>query len=194
MIIGIDISQIVYEGTGVSRYIKELVRSLLSQDKTNTYILFGSSLRQGVRFQTYMDELTSVHKNVSLKLYPFPPVVLDILWNRLHILPIEWLIGNVDVFWSSDWTQPPLGKAKGITTIHDLIVYTYPNETHNVTSVHISGFQLRANIVETQKRRLKWATQECQAFLCDSQATKQDAVELLHIHPDKLHVVYPGFH
>ena len=176
MRIGIDISQIVYEGTGVAKYVREMVRALLTIDKTNEYVLFGSSLRKRDVMRQFGSNLP---RPVRLVMLPIPPTLLDIVWNRLHIMPIEWFIGHVDVFWSSDWTQPPLSRAKGVTTIHDLIALKYPSETD-------------ARIVATHKRRLQRAVKECRAIFCDSEATKHDVEDLLNIPPSRLTVIYPG--
>ena len=127
MRIGIDISQIVFEGTGVARYVEELVKHLLRVDRQNDYILFGSSFRKKDTFSHFFQSLPEESKKkAKLISWRFPPKLLDILWNRFHIVPIEWLIGSVDIFWSSDWTQPPLLHAHGVTTIHDLAIYRFP--------------------------------------------------------------------
>lgn len=178
MRIGIDISQIVYEGTGVARYVRELVTALVVQDLKNQYVLFGASLRRRVVFEQFVKTLPK--ERVTLKTIPIPPTFLDILWNRLHIIQVERFIGNVDVFWSSDWTQPPLTKAKGITTIHDVSPLRFPREH-------------AATIVATHARRLKWVKKECAFILCDSEATKMDVSNFLHIPSSVLRVVYPGF-
>lgn len=182
MKIGIDISQIVHEGAGVAKYVREMVRALVQSDSKNDYILFAASIRRRHLFYQYIEKIHSGNlgsRNVRLVVVPIPPTVLDILWNRLHIVPVEWFTGHLDVFWSSDWTQPPLGKAVGITTIHDLTVIRYP-ET------------FAKKIVDVHRRRLQWVTRECKKILCDSEATKNDATTLLGILPEKLHVVYPG--
>lgn len=179
MRIGIDISQIVYEGTGVGRYVKGLVTALVRADRKNEYILFGSSLRLRHTFRNFYRGLRRISPRVRLVTLPFPPIILEYLWNRWHIVPVEWIIGNVDVFWSSDWTQPPLARAVGVTTIHDLTVLRDPESANaTIRSVHT--------------RRLHRSIQECRAFLCDSEATKQDVMELLNIDKRKLYVVYPG--
>src|SRR5437868_3731416 len=103
MKIGIDISQTAYEGTGVANYIQSLVDSLLMIDRTNEYVLFYSSLR----IQNSKFKIQNYNAKVKIKSFRIPPTLLDLLWNRLHILPIETFIGDVDVFVSSDWTQPP---------------------------------------------------------------------------------------
>lgn len=184
MKIGIDISQLAYPKTGVATYLRNLVQGLVRKDTQNEYILFYSSLRRKL-------ENTFDSKNVTIRQFKLPPTVLDIVWNKLHIIPIETFIGPVDVFISSDWTQPP-SKAKKATILYDLIVYKHPEETHNQTQFSFKNFILSPNIVASQKRRLHWVTKEVDKILCISQATKKDAEEILHIPENRLAVVYPG--
>lgn len=176
MRIGIDISQMAYERTGVADYLKGLVTNLLKIDKKNDYVLFFSSLRRKFPFSIF--HLPSSER-ITVRAFKFPPILLDLFWNRLHIIPIEWLIGKVDVFISSDWTQPPTLRAKKATILYDLVVYKYPQETAKV-------------IVNTQKRRLEWVTKECDVILCISEATKKDAREILNIEEERLKIIYPG--
>src|SRR3989344_8307517 len=112
MTIGIDISQTAFEGTGVAKSLINIVSALADIDRKNRYILFFSSLRRDFNSSYF-----NFHRNpnVSIKKFRFPPVLLDFIWNRLHILPIELLVGNVDVFISSDWVEPPTRKAKKVT-------------------------------------------------------------------------------
>lgn len=180
MRIGIDISQIVHEGTGVGTYMREIVRELLRIDQKNEYVLFGASLRKRDVFTQYFQIVKKLNKRVTLIDLPIPPTILDLLWNQLHIIPVEWFIGRVDVFWSSDWTQAPLRGAKGVTTIHDVSFLRFP-ETFVKT------------ILAVQKRRLAWVERECKVVLCDSEATKRDVMELVGIQKNRLQVVYPGF-
>ena len=161
MKIGIDISQIVY-GTGVSVYTKNLVENLLKIDKQslagsagkeNEYVLFAGTFR---RRKDILDVFPQA------KVFPIPPTLADIIWNRLHLLPIEKLIGQVDVFHSSDWTQPPT-KAFKVTTVHDLIPLKFPKLTH-------------PKIYWTHKRRLAWVKKEADRVIVPSLTTKQDLV------------------
>jgi len=186
MKIGIDISQLAYPQTGVANYLKKLVENLLKIDRENEYVFFGSSLRRKdalVNIAKYFDYSNlpagKAGNRSKLKIFPFPPTFLDLLWNRLHIIPVEWFIGDVDVFISSDWTQPPTKKAKSITVLYDLLVYKYPQEMH-------------PKIVATQKRRLKWVKKECDQIICISESAKKDAMEVLDIDEKRLKVVYPG--
>jgi hypothetical protein len=176
MKIGIDVSQIAYQGTGVANFLSSLIFNLSKIDKKNQYVLFFSSLRKNFKFQ--ISNFKS-NPNISIKKFYFPPSLLDLLWNRLHILPIEWLIGDVDVFITSDWTEPPTLRAKKATILYDLVVYRYPDETDR-------------KIVEVQKRKLKWVRKESQMVFCISESTKKDAADILGIKKEKLRVIYPG--
>src|SRR5579864_7323041 len=174
MKIGIDISQLAYENTGVANLLRNLIEHLITIDKNNEFILFFSSMRKNSQFPNFQS-----NPNVSIKRFKFPPTVLDLLWNKLHILPIESLIGEVDIFITSDWAEPPAKKAKKATILYDLIVYKYPKETAE-------------KIVATQKRKLAWVKKETDMILCISEATKKDAEEILGIDKTRLCVIYPG--
>lgn len=175
MNIGIDISQTVYEGTGVADYVRGLVGGLVKHDRKNTYVLFFSNHRMSVHDVGF----TIQESNIQIKQYRIPIRVLEFFWNKLHIFPIEWFVGDVDVFYTSDWVEPPTIRAKKITTIHDLSVLKVP-ETFD------------KKIVDVHTRKLAWVKKESEAILCDSESTKKDVIELLGIEKERLHVVYPG--
>lgn len=176
MRIGIDISQIAYEGTGVGEYTLNLVKNLLKINDENEYILFYTHLKRKLRKY----EIKKLKQNrVVIRQFRIPIPILELLWNRLHILPIEWLIGDIDVFFSSDWVEPPTKKAKKVTTIHDLSVLKHP-ETFD------------KKIVAVHRRKLLLAKKYCDMIICDSESTKKDCINLLKIPENKLTVVYPG--
>ena len=169
MKVGIDISQIVFAGTGVATYTRNLVENIVKQDQKNEYVLFGSSLRQQKILNDFLP-------NINHKIFPIPPTVMETIWNRFHILPVENLIGKVNVFHSSDWTESP-SKAKKVTTVHDLIVYKFPKSSD-------------PGIIAAQKRKLTWAKKEEAAFIAVSKATKKDIVEILGVPEEKITVIY----
>ena len=140
MKIGLDISQLAYTNTGVANYLLNFVTTLIKLDSSNEYVLFYSSFSK-----TLNDTGLKIHQNdnVTIKRYKIPTQMLEFIWNRLHIFPIENFVGDVDVFITSDWTEPPIRKAKKATILYDLIVYKYPQETHE-------------KIISVQKRKLQW--------------------------------------
>jgi len=176
MKIGIDISQIIYEGTGVGNYTSHLV-TYLSKSNDIELVLFGSSFGAFNKLQNFVSNLTN-SPNTKTKLYPLPERLLNLLWNNIHFGSLEHFIGNVDIFHTSDWLEPP-SRAKKVTTIHDLTVYKNPDLSHPY-------------IVSTQKNKLRWVRKESDAIITDSEATKTDIIEILKIPEEKITVIYPG--
>jgi len=175
MIIGIDISTIPYK-TGVSNYTLNLIRNLAKIDKINTYKLFYSSMR--LPFPEEIIEIKKNHPNFKLYHYKLPPTFLQILWNQLHLFPIEFFIGNCDLFHTSDWTQPPTIKAKTITTVHDLTPFLHPEWHH-------------PKVITAHKNKMNLAAKKCFKFICVSQSTKNDLLKIFpKINPQKVEVVY----
>src|SRR3972149_10873822 len=170
MNIGIDVTQVIF-GTGVSLYTKRLVEELLKLD-TNRYILFGGSLRRLGELNGYINTLPG---NFSKRLLPIPPTAANWLFNYVHFPKIESFIGNVDVFHTSDWTQPPSDAPK-VTTVHDLVPVKFPKLTHpRVASAHGKAFT--------------WLKKEARVVIAVSQSTKKDLVDL-GIEEGRIKVVY----
>lgn len=188
MRIGIDISQLAYKNTGVANYLWNLVCALVKENKDIQFVLFFSSLRGSIKY-----DVSSInYNNVEIKAFRIPPSLLDVLWNKLHIMSIEKFIGNVDFFISSDWAEPPAKRAKKGTIIYDLIVYKFPEETHSKTEIKLKGINISSNIVDIQKKKLSWVKKESDVIFCISDSTKKDAVEILGLDEKKVRVIYPG--
>lgn len=154
MRIAIDISQIVY-GTGVSTYTRNLVKSLLKIGSEDTFTLFAGALRR---------RSDIIEAFPSAKVFPIPPILADIIWNKLHTLPIEKLIGNTDVLHTSDWTEPPSSAFK-VTTVHDLYPLKFPKMVH-------------PKVLEVHKRKLYWVMKESKRIIVPSASTKTDLITL----------------
>lgn len=161
--VGMDISQLAHKG-GVTTYTQNLATELSKiEDLQMTY--FYSSLRK-----PYKGKL----KNV--KSYRLPPTLFEMLFNRWRNVGIEKFIGPLDIFHSSDWTQPP-SKAKKITTYHDVIPIKYPQWSH-------------PKIVAVQKRRLYLVEKEIDWVIAVSQSTKNDLLEISKIPEERIVVIY----
>lgn len=171
----------VYEGTGVALYTEKLVKQLLKDNKTNELIFFLIHPRAKFLISNFqfLNKSKLQFSNCKLRIFPIPVSIIEFIWNKLHIFPLEWLIGNVDVVLTSDWLEPPVVNAKKVTTIHDLSVLKYP-ETFD------------QKIIGVHSRKLKWVKKESTLIMCDSIATKNDAIKLLKIEENRLKVVYPG--
>jgi len=172
MKIGIDISQSIY-GTGVSVYTKNLCSSLIKLHPEDEFVLFGGSLRR-------KSELTSLAKKLkgTPKIFPFPPTMLDFIWNSLHVLPVEKIIGEVDIVHTSDWAEPPSHLPK-VTTVHDLIPFKYPQTTTD-------------SIRQAHKKRLHWVARESDKIIAVSRSTKEDLISVLRVPEEKIIVIPEG--
>ncbi len=160
MKIAIDVTQVVY-GSGVSVYTKELVKALLALDKENQYILFGGALRRKADLTKFLSSLKGNFKTVKL---PFPPRFADLVWNKLEAFPVELFLGKIDVFHSSDWTQPPSSAFK-VTTIHDLVPIKYPKLSH-------------PRVVSTHTKRLEIVRKKVDRIIVPSNETFDDLVSM----------------
>lgn len=174
MRIGIDISQVAYENTGVAKSISRLIENLVKIDKKNEYIFFFSSLRGQIPPKVLETLIES--QNVRIKTFRIPQRLLSYFWNHFHILPLEWFLGNIDVFISSDWTEPPAKKIKKVTFVHDMSPFLFPDQTDR-------------SIVKNHNAKLKWAKKEEMMFLCPSEATKNDIVKIMGIPSEKIKVI-----
>lgn len=178
MIIGVDVTMLVYAGSGVANYTFNLVKALLEIDKKNEYRLFYSSFRRPKNFY-YLDVLEKLGGKVYA--FRFPPSLLQIWWSKFSIIPVEWFIGKVDVYFSSDFLRPPLLKGtKGVTTVHDLTWKIFP-QYHEL------------RIIKAHAIKLKKTIEHRDIVLTDSLSTKRDISKYFpEINKEKIHVVYPG--
>lgn len=180
MKIGIDISQIAYQGTGVARFTQGLVNAILEYDKKNDWVFFFSSLRRTLPSDL---ETKIINKGFSLIKWYIPPTLLSFLWNDLHQISKCYMLhvtcyNDLDWFITSDWTEPPL-KINKATIVHDLVYLRYPETVDK-------------KIRQTQEKRLSWVKKESKIIFVDSYATKKDLIDLLQIDPHRIVINYPG--
>ncbi len=110
---------------------------------------------------------------------PFSPRLLTALWQRLRLpVPAELLAGTCDLFHSPDFTLPPLARARGLVTVHDLSFMRLPQ---------CADPRLRSYLSAAVPRSVARAAR----VLADSFSTAGDLVELLGVDPDRISVV-PG--
>lgn len=161
--VGFDVSQIAHGG-GVATYTQNLAEHL-NKSKDLEMVYFYLSLRK-----PYRGKLKNVKK------YHLPPTFFEMLFNRWRNVGIEKFLGLLDVFHSSDWTQPP-SKAKKVTTYHDAVPLKYPAWSH-------------PRIVNVHKRRLRIVEDEIDMVIAVSESTKNDLLEVSKIPKEKITVIY----
>ena len=126
MRIGYDATPLLGARTGVGRYALSLLRSLASGPDELVATAFTFRGRSG------LDGV--VPDGVSVAARPAPARALQSLWARMEWPPVEVLSGAVDVFHATNFVLPPLRRARGVVTVHDL---TYLRHSDTVSAASL---------------------------------------------------------
>ncbi len=110
--VGLDATPLLGARTGVGRYTLSLLRALASGDDELVATAFTFRGRAG------LDAVVPAGVTVSAR--PAPARLLQALWARGSWPPVELLSGDVDVFHATNFVLPPLRRARGVVTVHDV--------------------------------------------------------------------------
>lgn len=167
MKIGYDLTQAQYQGTGVGNYTRYLLESLVKLETGDQHWVVAGS------WGNYQD-LQKLARPVDSKLILKLPSKL--YSQVLAQLKIDWLKSDLDIFHASDWVLPKLGAIPLVTTIHDLTALKFPEHHH-------------PNTVKFHQRRYQIIRRSGITVIADSQATKQDCLDLLKLKSEQVYVV-----
>jgi glycosyltransferase involved in cell wall biosynthesis len=172
MRIAIDYTPALRQGAGIGRYTRGLVAGLAEIDRKNQYTLFSA----GEMPPSVRDWPANFHLRAST----IPPRWLTVGWHRLRLpIPAELLAGDCDLYHSPDFTLPPLRRARGLVTIHDLSFLRVPE---------CADPGLRAFL----EKAVPAAVMRARRIVADSENTRRDLIEILRADPDKISVVTPA--
>ncbi|NIO49824.1 MAG: glycosyltransferase [Candidatus Aminicenantes bacterium] len=107
---------------GVSQYTKHLVSNLLNIQ--NMYFRLFPGFKHPRKNDVY-SSLPPLPDKSRWAWSPVPMHFLERLW-RIGWPPVEWITGDVDIFFEPNFFIPPLRSAKAVVTIHDLSFQRYP--------------------------------------------------------------------
>jgi len=181
MHIGIDYTAAAWQGAGIGRYTRELIRAIVAQGDTHRYSLFyaAGGLSSDSAYIADLRQICNTHANVRRVPIPLSPRRLTQFWQRLRVpLPIELFTGRLDLLHAPDFVLPPT-RAHTLVTIHDLSFLVHP-ECADPSMVRY--------LTDAVPRGLRRAN----VILADSQATRNDLARLLAIDPARVELVYPG--
>ena len=171
MRVTIDYTPALRQSAGIGRYTRGLIGGLAALDQENQYTLFSAG------------EALSAEgwpPNFRVRVVPIQARHLGIAWHRLHLpLPADWLAGQADLFHSPDFTLPPLARAHGVVTVHDLSFLTVPE---------CADPRLRVFL----ERSVPGAVRRARRVLADSANTANDLNRLLKVPAEKISVVEAG--
>lgn len=175
MRISIDYSPAVYQGAGVGRFVRHLVRALLVLDTINDYSLMYARPPRNAPTPKLPTGANVTHRRLLL-----PERLLNVLWYKVGIpLPMEVLAGRADVFHFPDFTLPPVQGASTVLTIHDLSFLLVPECADAGLRAHLE------RVVPASAHRASFVT-------ADSENTRNDIATLLDVPSERIEVVYPG--
>jgi glycosyltransferase involved in cell wall biosynthesis len=181
MHVGIDYTAAAWQGAGIGRYTRELVRAIVAAGQGFRFTLFYAAGGIG-RDSAYVAELRRLcdaHTNVRVLPIPLAPRRLTQIWQRLRApIPVELFTGPLDLLHVPDFVAPP-ARARTIVTIHDLSYMVHPECAQPGLARYLGA---------AVPRSLRRAG----TVLADSEATRQDLARLLAVDPARVAVVYPG--
>ena len=184
MRIGIDYTSAAHQGAGIGRLTRNVVRALAEIDQENEYTLLvqgreipyppavphGRNVASGIPNANFGEVRTWISERWWTR-----------IWHRLRLpIPVDWVVGSIDLFHSPDFTLPPTRPGtRTIVTVHDLSFLRLPHcfepALLDYLAVHVPRAVRRADRV-----------------LADSESTRRDVIELLGIPGDKVSVLYSG--
>jgi glycosyltransferase involved in cell wall biosynthesis len=112
MRIGLDATPLLGSRTGIGRYVEQLVAALGRVAPEDERVLTAFTVRGA-------EPLGQV-PGVSVRHRRAPARLLQQAWLRGSWPPVELIGGPVDVFHGTNYVLPPLRRARGVVTVHDL--------------------------------------------------------------------------
>lgn len=169
MRIGIDARMYSSAYTGIGRYVYELIKRLPELDRKNEYVIF-------------MNEPEFHELDLS------SPRFSKVLVNAKHYSLKEqtkYLFAlnraKLDLVHFTHFNAPLLYRRPSLVTIHDLTLSFFPGKKMN------SAFYRFA-----YRRVLNGSVHHAKKVISVSKNTKQDLIDLTHVSPSKVEVIYNG--
>ena len=119
MLIGLDATPLLGPRTGVGRYVEHLVAALAGDPELDLVATAFTARGAG-------GLAAAVPAGVRVRHRPAPARALQAAWARVDLPPVEWVTGRLDVFHGTNFVLPPLRRAGGVVTVHDLSYLRHP--------------------------------------------------------------------
>jgi len=168
--IGIDARLTYYRTGGISTYIRRLITALEQLDHEHQYTVFQSRKSR----ETIVERFGAAR-----------------LWTPAHhrverlALTVELARFGLDLLHSPDFIPPLHGARRHVITVHDLTFLHYPD-------------YLTADARRYYNDQITWAVRHADHILVESDATRRDLSDILHVPETKMTLsllgVDPEFH
>ncbi|HKP54198.1 MAG TPA: glycosyltransferase family 1 protein [Chloroflexia bacterium] len=163
-----------YRQAGLSRHIYELVTTLPRTDPTASFVAFVGN------GDIPPDVTANMPRNLKLSRSRFPTgrAPVRIAWEQL-VLPFAAARMKLDLLHCPVSVRPFISPCPVVITIHDLIFLRYPKSYHPAKQ-----FYLRA--------MSRWSAKHARHIIAVSEATRQDAIEMLGVSPCRVTTIHNG--
>ena len=166
----LDVSPVLLRSAGVKNYLYYWARSLAEQAGENSLSLFP--------FMNAPTDFT--HENSVLGRAATLPRLALLFGASIFRYPIlNWFTPACDIFHASHQAPNPPRKGRLTSTIYDMTAWLMPE-------VHLAG-NLKAS-----GRNAERLFRKAGGLIAISKCTREDAVRLLGLSPEKIEVIYPG--
>ncbi len=131
--LAVDAHPLLGQRSGVGRYLDGVLTGLAALDGAPEPVLTLYNLWQQVPEpappRTRLAERPRLTRRIS-------PIVLNHLWRHVPRGGVELLTGPVDVFHAGNYVLPPLRRAAGVVTVHDLAYLRYPETVDDYVATY----------------------------------------------------------
>jgi glycosyltransferase involved in cell wall biosynthesis len=118
MRVALDATPLLGQRSGVGRYLSGVLEGMQGIPDAPRPMLTLFSIRGSVPLPHPPGTTTAPRRA--------PARLLNRAWQRMPFPPVELLTGRVDVFHATNFVLPPLARAAGVVTVHDLTYLRYP--------------------------------------------------------------------
>lgn len=175
MVVGIDCRSLLAVKTGIEVYIDRLLHGLAHYDGLTLKCYLPLPLMGSEKKRRSLAKIAQAYPRLELVTHSFPPPKIQrLLWSYSDLMPVESIIGDVDIFHSTSMIMPPLRKGKGVLTIYDLTFMLFPE-------YHLKRIQ-------TFTRHIPKFVRRSDCIIAISEHTKRDIIENLHVPEERIRV------
>lgn len=120
MHVALDATPLLGVRTGVGQYVHHLIHALASREDVQVTLT-------AFTWRGRLKRLSGLPQNVCLRSPRVPARLLRTAWQRVDVPWAELLSGRVEIFHGTNFTLPPLRRAAGVLTVHDLAFLLHPD-------------------------------------------------------------------
>ncbi len=120
--IGVEATSLIGPRSGVGHTTASIVEALVTLDEGVEITLLPISLRRG----SWVRHSIPHHPRINVARNRLPARVAHWIWSRAEWPPAELFCGKLDVFWGPNFLLPPLVRAAGVLTVHDIAFVRMP--------------------------------------------------------------------